>query len=295
MTLGSAEQTTARPLVSILTPSFNQAAWLADNLASVSCQTHRDIEHVVMDGGSTDGSVDILRAAGDSIIWRSEPDGGQANAVNKAFAASHGEIIGWLNSDDAYFDTRAVEDVVAFFDKHPDVDVVYGHAARIDTDGKVFRILHVPRFNLRHLLWECFLVQPAVFIRRRAIEDAFVNEDFHFAMDWELWLRLSQTRKFARLDRVLAVDRVQADRKMLTWLDVLEADMNELEKMYGVWRPKSRRWQHRYYFVTGRLAGASHILFPVAPLAFPGGQDTRWALLKKQVASRSSNWPEGYV
>ena len=97
----------AGPLVSILTPSFNQAAWLGDNLRSVACQTYPDIEHVVMDGGSTDGSVDILRAAGDSIVWRSEPDRGQSDAINKAFSLSHGEIIGWINSDDAYFDCRA--------------------------------------------------------------------------------------------------------------------------------------------------------------------------------------------
>jgi len=87
-----------RPLVSVLTPSFNQAAWLTDNLGSVAAQTYPAIEHVVMDGGSTDGTLDILKTAGDRVLWRSESDRGQADAINKAFAASSGEIIGWITS-----------------------------------------------------------------------------------------------------------------------------------------------------------------------------------------------------
>ena len=290
-----AEPVNGRPLVSILTPSYNQAAFIGDTLRSVESQTYSSVEHIVMDGGSSDGTVDILRAAGSRVTWASEPDTGQSNALNKAFAASHGEIIGWLNSDDAYYDVRAIEDVVAFFQERPEVDVVYGHAARVAPDGRVVRILWAPRFNRRHLLWDCFLVQPAVFLRRRAIEDAFVNEDFHYAMDWELWLRLSLTRSFARINRVLAVDRVHGARKILTWLDVLEADTRTLGTMYGVRRPRSWRWQHRFYFVTGRLAGARHVLPPSAPLAFSGDQDSTWKLLKRQVASRSSKWPEGYA
>jgi glycosyltransferase involved in cell wall biosynthesis len=119
------------PLVSILTPSFNQAAFLPDNLRSVECQTYARVEHIVIDGSSTDGSVEILQDAGDSVRWRSEPDEGQADAVNKAFRESQGEMIGWLNSDDAYFDCRVIEDAVAYFLSHPDVDAVYGHCLQI--------------------------------------------------------------------------------------------------------------------------------------------------------------------
>jgi glycosyltransferase involved in cell wall biosynthesis len=285
---------TRQPLVSVLTPSFNQGAFIADTLGSVASQSYGNVEHIVMDGGSTDRTIEILSAADPRVVWRSEPDGGQTSALNKAFAASTGEIVGWLNSDDAYYDVRAIEDVVTFFEEHPAVDVVYGHAARITAGGRVVRILHVPRFKRRHLLWECFLVQPAAFVRRRAIEDAFLNEGFSFAMDWELWLRLSLTRRFARLDRVLAVDRTHRERKILTWLPVLEADTRRLEAMYGVWRPDNWRWRHRYYFVTGRLGGARHIVFPRAPLAFSGRQDSKWALLRTQIASRSSKWPADY-
>ena len=114
------------PLVSILTPSFNQGRWLGDNLASVAAQSYGSIEHVVMDGGSRDETLDLLEATDGRVKWRSEPDRGQSHALNKALGASEGEYIGWLNSDDAYFSRDAVSDVVSVFDADPSVNVVYG-------------------------------------------------------------------------------------------------------------------------------------------------------------------------
>lgn len=285
---------TKQPLVSILTPSYNQAAFIGDALGSVAKQTYPSIEHIVMDGGSTDDTVSVLKAAGATVTWTSEKDRGQGHAVNKAFAISNGGIIGWINSDDALFDTRVVEDVVTYFDVHPDIDVVFGHAARVTAEGRIVRILHVAQFSYRHLLWECFLVQPAVFMRRSAVEDTFLNEEFQFAMDWELWLRLAQTHKFGRINRVLAVDRTHGERKIKTWLAVLDADMEVLGGMYGVARPKDGDLVHRYHVVKSRLAGAIDILRPIAPLAFSGPQDSKWTLLRRQVASRSARWPEEY-
>ena len=180
--------TSAAPLVSILTPSLDQAAWLPANLRSVACQTYPNIEHIVMDGGSTDETVAILEAAGDSITWRSEPDGGQADSINKAFSASRGEIIGWINSDDAYFDCRVIADVVAFFVAHPDIDVVYGHCAQIAPDGTIIWMVWVPWFMRRVLRIVNFIGQPVAFIRRSALRDPMLDETFHFAMDYELSL-----------------------------------------------------------------------------------------------------------
>src|SRR5688572_23602687 len=99
-------------LVSILTPSYNYAQFIGDCLLSVTNQTHPNIEHIVVDDASTDGTVDVLRDTGTSVRWVSEPDRGQSHALNKALAMSEGEIIGWLNADDAYADTRAVERAV---------------------------------------------------------------------------------------------------------------------------------------------------------------------------------------
>ena len=282
-------------LVSVLTPSFNQGAYISDTLRSVREQSYRNVEHIVMDGGSTDCTVALLEAAGSDVAWASEPDRGQTHALNKAFECSHGEIIGWLNSDDAYYDTHAIEDVVGFFARHPEVDVVYGHAARITAQGLVVRILHVPRFDHDRLLWDCFLFQPAVFVRRRALEDGFLNEDFQFAMDWELWLRLAQNRRFARINRVLAVDRTHAERKIKTWLPIYEADRGRLGEMYGAYSGPPVSLGIRLRAVASRLAGARFILTPGAPLAFTRKPESRWALLRRQVASRISTWPEEYL
>ena len=282
------------PLVSILTPSFDQAAYLPDNLASVACQSYPHIEHIIMDGGSTDGSLDVLAAAGERVRWRSEPDRGQAHAVNKAFAESGGEIIGWLNSDDAYFDCDVVVDVVAFFERHPDADVIYGHVARVSAEGRITHIIWAPPFSYTLLRWMCFLEQPGVFFRRRALEDGFLDESFHFAMDWELWLRLGRARRFARMPRVLAIDRVQPMRKMKTQETVLEADRARLGEMYGVRLP-------RFYFrlwsllsVISRLAGGRYVRSMPSRLAFSGEQDDRRTLWRRQVASRQKDWPEDW-
>src|SRR5258707_986120 len=101
-----------RPLVSVVTPSFNQGRWLIENLRSVAVQSYPLIEHVVMDGGSTDGSLAVLADASPSVVWESGPDNGQSDAINKAFRRSSGEIIGWLNSDDAYFSSDVVDKAV---------------------------------------------------------------------------------------------------------------------------------------------------------------------------------------
>ena len=129
------EHDDARPLVSILTPSLNQGRWLPDTLHSVAAQTYSNIEHIVMDGGSTDGSVDMLRSANPRVRWWSEPDRGQSHALTKGFAVSQGDVIGWLSSDDAYFYRGAVADAVDLFNRYPEVDVLYGHAALVNADG----------------------------------------------------------------------------------------------------------------------------------------------------------------
>jgi glycosyltransferase involved in cell wall biosynthesis len=280
-----------QPLVSVLTPSYNQAQWLADNLRSVACQTYPRIEHVVMDGGSTDDSVSVLEKAEPPVVWKSEPDNGQPHALNKALAASHGEIIAWLNSDDAFFDRRAVEDVVAYFEQHPEVDVVYGHAARISANGTIVYFVWVPPYSHALMKLLCFLIQPAVFFRRSALADMFLDESYQFAMDWELWLRLGQTHRFARMNRVLAVDRLQPDRKMKTWLPVLEENRVRLGEAYGVHMPWYYNPIERLYYLSTRLGGARFPLAVPEDLAFQGRQDSRWTIFRRQIFSRKSKWP----
>ena len=292
--LRSRTRPSASPLVSILTPSFNQAPWLAENLHSVRTQTYSPIEHIVMDGGSTDGSVELLRQAEGTIQWTSEPDRGQSHALNKALQESRGEIIGWLNSDDAYYDRGVVQAVVDFFASHPEVDVVYGHGAYVNADGKVLLMIYVPPFSHELLRRYCFVLQPSLFLRRRVLEREFVNESYQFAMDWELWLRLAhEGRRFARLDRVLAIDRLQPERKTVTLRDVYDADTKRLALEYGLptatWLPPAVR----ALYVLFRLAGAPLAIRPRPELAFEGIFDSRLRTLRRQVASRRTRFPMG--
>jgi glycosyltransferase involved in cell wall biosynthesis len=244
-----------------------------------------------MDGGSTDGSVEILSAAQSPVVWRSEKDHGQAHAINKAFEASSGDIIGWLNSDDAYFDARVVEDVVRFLDRNPDVDVAYGHAARVSSTGRIVYIIAALPFNYRFLRRLDFIVQPAAFIRRRVLEDGFLDESFHFAMDWELWLRKARSHTFRRIPRVVAIDRAQPDRKTEQCLPTLEADCVRLGEMYGASGPwyEHPRLTALYDWAT-RLGGLPYALRLPQDLCFSGDQDPSWKRLARQAIVPRSLW-----
>src|SRR6267142_219479 len=225
----------ARQLVSILTPSFNQGHWLADNMRSVQSQTYPHIEHIIMDGGSKDGSLNLLRAqAGSNVRWRCEPDEGQSHAINKAFGESRGEIIGWINSDDAYFSRDVVDTVVKLFAARSDVSVVYGHAALVNADGLVLQIIWVPGFNYRLLRLHNYIIQPAAFIRRSALGDRLVDEAYKSAMDRELWLRLGRSQRFQRIGKILAIDRHHPYRKSYTRPDLAREDSNRMVSTYAV-------------------------------------------------------------
>lgn len=282
------------PLVSILTPSFNQARWLGDNLRSVASQTYPAVEHIVMDGGSTDGSIEILRATGARVRWRSEADRGQSHALNKAFAESEGAIIGWLNSDDAYFSTDAVESAVRLFVARPEIDVVYGHAALVNADGLILQMMWVPEFNCRLFKFYNFISQPAAFVRRSALGTAVADEAYDYAMDRELWLRLGLEHRFARLDRVLAIDRHHLARKSLSRPDLAQADSARLAAAYGVAAARRSRARVKAIKIAFRVAGIRLVPRAVrAHLAFGGAVDSPWRLAFRQVAVTRAAMPKG--
>lgn len=282
-----------KPLVSILTPSYNQARWLKDNLRSVGSQTYPAIEHIVMDGGSTDGSCDILDAAG-NVRWWSEPDRGQSHALNKAFEKSDGEIIGWINSDDAYFDAGVVSAVVDCFVRNPSVGVVYGHAAQVNAEGLILVMIWLPPFNHRLLRIRTSIAQPACFIRRSVLAGLFIDESFDYKMDHELWLRLAARQtKFRRIPRVLAVDRHYPSRKSAVLLDVLHRENKRLAERYGF--HLGRRWDvlRAAIGVVFRLIGVWLLPKVGRDLAFKGHHDGVWSLLQRQIATRRRNMPLG--
>lgn len=275
------------PLVSILTPSFNQGRWLRDNLASVAAQSYGSIEHVVMDGGSRDETLDLLEATDGRVKWRSEQDRGQSHALNKALGASEGEYIGWLNSDDAYFSRDAVSDVVSVFDADPSVNVVYGHALLVDSDGTILKMIWVPPFSYRLLLLYNFLVQPSVFFRRSAIEPQFVDEEFDYSMDRELWLRLAQEHRFKRLNRILAVDRHQLARKTSARPDLVQADRRRLLDRYPASRVVASDARLKPLTLSFRMLGLRLAGQGTLTPAYPAPPSTRNRLIRRQLAART--------
>jgi glycosyltransferase involved in cell wall biosynthesis len=248
---------TESPLVSIVTPSFDQGAFIGDCVASVASQTYGNVEHVIADGGSQDGTLDVLRAAPEHVHWTSEPDRGQADAINKAFSRTRGEIVGWLNSDDAYFDRRAIEGAVETFRSRPEVDLVYGHAAVVGADNELLFFLWAPRFDARLLRYANFIVQPTVFVRRSALGDALVDDTLQFTVDRELWLRLwHEGRRFARLDLVLAIDRHHGARKSFTMEDVGRREDDVLKRRYRISAGRGTTAISKAYRIVSRLVGA---------------------------------------
>jgi glycosyltransferase involved in cell wall biosynthesis len=275
------------PLVSILTPSYNQARWLGDTLQSVARQTYPHIEHIVMDGGSTDGTVELLEGAGARITWKSERDRGQSHALNKALAASTGEIIGWINSDDAFYSADIVATVVEYFARHPAVDVVYGHGALVNANGRILQMLWVPPFRYGLLRFHDFLVQPSVFIRRSALGDTLVDETYHYTMDYELWLRLGRDRRFARLNRVVGIDRNYPGRKSISVSDVMQDELARLHDIYGTTDPGPSiavRVAKRALKIAIRLLGVTLLRRASDLLAFDGSHDGIRALALRQIS-----------
>jgi glycosyltransferase involved in cell wall biosynthesis len=279
--------------VSVLTPSFNQGRWLVNNLRSVAGQDYPNIEHIVMDGGSTDDSVDILERSDDRVRWWSESDLGQSHALNKALAASRGEILGWLNSDDAYFDPFAVGAAVRVFTDRPDVDVVYGHAALVNAEGLLLQMLWMPRFRYSLLRRHNFISQPAAFIRRAALDKTIADESYQYAMDRELWLRLSARHRFERLDRIVAIDRHHYGRKSYLWMDEAEADRAQLAATYGVPRTRVNKALQKGLKIGFRLRGLTLLGEIGSGLTFSALLDSRWRLAVRQVAVLRSAMPAG--
>jgi glycosyltransferase involved in cell wall biosynthesis len=249
-------------LVSVLTPSFQQSRWLDDNLRSVEAQTYAPIEHVVMDGGSTDGSVPILESRSrDGLIWASEADDGQSDAINRAFARSSGEILGWLNSDDAYFSRDIVALAVEVFERHADVGVVYGHGALVNGDGMLLHVLWTPTFAPAVLRAYNLICQPTVFVRRSILgRPDFVDPAFDYSMDRELLLHLARRTRFFRLNRIVAIDRHHLRRKSLTRPDLAAHDRQLIARRYRVPKVASNMVLLKVTKIAIRLAGLSKVM-----------------------------------
>jgi glycosyltransferase involved in cell wall biosynthesis len=208
-------------LISIVTPSLNQGRFLGEALESVRLQNHSCIEHLVLDGGSTDETLGLLQSLDglrdwSHLRWLSGPDGGQSEALNRGFAQAKGDIIGWLNSDDRY---RPVcfNHVVRAFEENPGVDIFYGDYTSIDEDGKLLETRREIEFNRFVLLHHrvLYIATTATFFRRRIFEEGnWLKEDLHYAMDYEFFLRLVEKGYcIRRIPQVIADFRLHPESK----------------------------------------------------------------------------------
>lgn len=236
------------PLVSIVTPSFNQAGFIEETIRSVLNQDYPRVEYIIIDGGSNDGSVEIIQryaAQGSQLriplsgvahslsAWVSEPDQGQTDAINKGFARTQGDILAWLNSDDVLL-PHAVSEAVEFLQTHPEVGMVYGDANLIDQDGKVIGKFPARQTDYRRLRQGyVHIPQQAAFFRASLWRQVGpLDPTFYFAMDYDLWVRLARLAPLQYLPKLWASFRLHGTGKSVIandrcWPEMLRVHYRE--------------------------------------------------------------------
>jgi GT2 family glycosyltransferase len=201
-------------LVSIITPSYNQAPYLEQTIQSVLKQDYPRLEYIVIDGGSTDGSLEIIKRYEDRLAyWISEKDSGQAEAINKGFARAEGAILGWLNSDD-YYMLNTISVAARCFQQNPEVVMIYGDMLAVDGQGETLNVLKYKQLSLEDLLCFQIIGQPSVFFRRAALEKTgMLDTTFHFMLDHHLWIRLAQQGRIMHVPQVWSAARYHPEAK----------------------------------------------------------------------------------
>lgn len=264
--------------VSVITPSFNQGVFIERTLQSVAIQTGAQIEHVVFDGGSTDETLEILRRFTPAVRWVSEPDKGQADAVNKGIRATDGEIIGWLNSDDVYY-PGAIARAVAYFEMHPEIDIVYGKADHIDLEDRPYEAYPTEPWDFERLKEACFICQPALLFRRRVVEQfGALDTELNYCMDYEYWLRLGKSgARFAHLEDKLAGSRLYKENKTLGARVNVHREINNMFRTLLGSVPDRWLLNYAHAVVESRLQRSEHPTWFVARLLISSlGAALRW-------------------
>lgn len=213
-----------KPLISVVTPSYNQEEFIEDTIVSVKNQDYPSIEHIVIDGGSTDNTIKILERYENkyNLKWISESDSGQSNAINKGLEIAKGNIVGWLNSDDVYFDKNVLSRVANYFNEC-DSHIIYGDIVWINQESKVYNVRSRPSCAKKIMRFTNPIAQPATFLQRNIIKKHKIDESLEYSLDYEYWIRLSKSGiKFYHVSDVLAGFRKhgkqktsEVDKKML--------------------------------------------------------------------------------
>ncbi|WP_170975814.1 glycosyltransferase [Rhizobium sp. FY34] len=246
-----AEYPQRQPLVSIVMPTRNHARFIREAIDSVLNQSYPNIELLVMDGVSTDNTVEILKSYGDRIRWISEPDKGQTDAINKGTALLKGDVLAYLNSDDVLL-PGAIETVVRYFNDHPECDMMYGNADYIDVDGHVTGTYNTAEYSFDRLMADCCICQPAAFWQRRIVDRIGpFDVSMQTAMDYEYWLRMARSGAIIHhVGDKLAQSRLHEDAKTLAMRGKIYEEVFEICERHGGYVSFSYylgMWSYRLY------------------------------------------------
>jgi glycosyltransferase involved in cell wall biosynthesis len=221
-------QINKHPLVSVITPSFNKGSYIEETIQSILNQSYHNVEYIVMDGGSTDETLSILKKYNDQIIWKSEPDSGQSDAINKGWKTAKGEILAYLNADDIYY-PMTIETVVNYFNNHPEIKIVYGDGILTNESGRIIGTHKAGPYCYNELLYgRNFILQPTVFFRSEVLTRiGYIDISLHLAMDLDYWIRAGYHYRFGYIQKpALAGAKIYAGTKTIT---LLSKTVDELE------------------------------------------------------------------
>jgi glycosyltransferase involved in cell wall biosynthesis len=237
------------PLVSIVTPTFQMAHFLEETIQSVLSQDYPNIEYIVMDGGSTDGTLELLRRYEGRLAWVSQADNGQADAINKGFQLARGEYFAFLNADDTYL-PGAISAAVKALNADPEAGAVYGEAYYTRQDGSVISPYPTEPYDYARLGHLCYICQPASLMRASAFRAVgMLDPSLHLTLDYDLWLRIAKRHPLVKIDQYLATSRMHDDNKTLSQRAVTFREVIQITR------------RHRGYVPLNWLYGyAGHIL-----------------------------------
>ncbi len=224
------------PLVSIVTPSLNQGNYIMDNISSIKNQNYTNIEHLVIDGGSCDETLSILKKEEKkyNLKWISEKDSGQSEAINKGFKMLTGDIVGWLNADDVYFYKDTISYIVQTFKEMPQTDVIYGDMVSINEKNEFVSMITTPQFNGKKLSYKCYIPQPSVFFRKKVINKYFIDNTLNYAMDYDYWLKLYNNNvRFHHVKKILSSNRIHGSMKTLNGSNEMARETKYVQVKYG--------------------------------------------------------------
>ena len=268
------------PNISVVTPSFNAAAYLEDAILSVKRQERVEVEHIVVDGASADETVRLLQRQ-THVRWISEPDRGQSDAINKGFLMATGDLVGWLNADDDYL-PGALEAIARAAGEHPEADVIHGDCIFVDPSGRIVRSKVEHDFDPQVLLYfGCYIPSTSTFFRRRLIEQGLLLDcDYRVAMDFEFFVRLARLGcRFQYVPQFIAAFRWHQDNVSLRNVQRRTEERREVQRAAtGYERPAWQLETLRYWARARRLARKTATGNIAREIRIRGkrGFDTRW-------------------